>query len=294
MILRLSSSAQRRALVLVAFLVAVFLSYFSIRNARADHFAGLQTLPALERATQLEPGDARNWYLLGRYWQFNLEDSDAQKALRAYKIAVSVDPRSAVSWLGLGLAYESAGDLVHARDAFLQAKKAYPLSAEVAWQFGNFLLRQGELESAFAEMRRAVESDPRRGAEAFSRAFHVEPDVERILNRALPPIRDVTLSKSGTASPPFIPLCKSRMHSRCSAPCTHKSVLPKQAASGARPHSLQAWPISKARATPSYGTAVSNPEFLAAAFPGFFPIPSAPCKSARTRRKSTPELAPFA
>jgi len=194
MILRLSSSAQRGALVLAAFLAAVFLSYFSIRNARADHFAGLQTLPALERATQLEPGDARNWYLLGRFWQFNLEDADAQKAVQAYKTAVSVDPRSTVSWLGLGLAYESAGDLVHAREAFLQAKKAYPLSAEVAWQFGNFLLRLGELESAFAEMRRAVESDPKRGAEAFSRAFRAEPDVNRILNRAIPPIRDVYVS----------------------------------------------------------------------------------------------------
>src|SRR6266849_792975 len=191
MILRLSSSTQRGALVLAASFATVFLSYFSIRNARADHFAGLPTFQALERATQLEPGDARNWYLLGRYWQFNLEDSDAQKAALAYKTAVSVDPLSTVSWLGLGSAYESAGDLAHAREAFLQAKKTYPLSAEVAWQYGNFLLRQAEFESAFAEMRRAVESDPKRGAEAFSRAFRAEPDVNRILNRALPPNRDV-------------------------------------------------------------------------------------------------------
>src|SRR6267143_5436229 len=191
MISRLSRSAQRSALVLAAFLVAALLSYFSVRNARADHFAGLQTRHALERATQLEPGDARNWYLLGRYWQFNLEDSDAQKAIGAYKTAVSVDPRSTVSWLGLGSTYESAGDLAHAREAFLQAKKNYPLSAEVAWQYGNFLLRRAEFESAFAEIRRAVESDPNRGAEAFSRAFRVEPEVDRILNRALPPNRDV-------------------------------------------------------------------------------------------------------
>jgi tetratricopeptide (TPR) repeat protein len=191
MILRLSNSTQRGALVLAAFLVAALLSYFSVRNARADHFAGRPTRQALDRATQLEPGDARNWYLLGRYWQFNLEDSDAQKAAGAYKTAVSIDPHSTVSWLGLGSAYESVGDLPHAREAFLQAKKTYPLSAEAAWQYGNFLLRQVELESAFAEMRRAVESDPKRGAEAFSRALRVEPNVDRILDRAVPSIRDV-------------------------------------------------------------------------------------------------------
>jgi len=191
MILRLSSSAQRGALVLGASFAAVFLSYFSVRNAPAEHFAGLPTLQALERATELEPGDARNWYLLGRYWQFSIEDSDAQKAIGAYKTAVSVNPRSTVSWLGLGSAYESEGDLAQAREAFLQAKKTYPLSAEVAWQYGNFLLRLGELEPAFAEMRRAVESDPKRGAESFSRAFRAAPEVDRILKRALPPNRDV-------------------------------------------------------------------------------------------------------
>jgi tetratricopeptide (TPR) repeat protein len=191
MILRLSSPAQRGALVLATFLVAALLSYFSVRNARADHFAGMSTRQALERATQLEPGDARNWYLLGRYWQFNLEDSDPQKAARAYKTAVSIDPHSTVSWLGLGSAYESAGDLARAREAFLQAKKTYPLSAEAAWQHGNFLLRQGEFESAFAEMHRAVESDPKRGAEAFSRALRADPDVQQVLDRVLPPNRDV-------------------------------------------------------------------------------------------------------
>jgi hypothetical protein len=61
----------------------------------------------------------------------------------------------------------------------------------VSWQYGNFLLRRGDLKSAFAEMRRAVESDPGLGAEAFSRCQRVEPDVENILDRLLPPNRDV-------------------------------------------------------------------------------------------------------
>jgi tetratricopeptide (TPR) repeat protein len=191
MILRLSNSAQRGTLVFVAFLAALILSYSSIRNARAQHFAGLQTRDGFERATQLEPGDARNWFLLARYWQFNLEDADPQQAIHAYKNAVSLDPHSAEYWLGLGAAFESVGDVAAARDAFVQAGKAYPLSAEVSWQYGNFLLRQGELQTAFAQMRRAVQADPKRGAEAFSRSLRAQPDVDQILDRVLPPIRDV-------------------------------------------------------------------------------------------------------
>jgi len=66
MILRLSNNAQRAGLVAASFTVAFILSFFSIRNAFAVHYAGLQTSQAIERATRLEPMDPRNWYLLGR------------------------------------------------------------------------------------------------------------------------------------------------------------------------------------------------------------------------------------
>src|SRR5271155_5626979 len=148
MILRLSTPAARALLVFVAVVFAVALSYSGIRNSLAVQFAGQNTLESYERATRFEPGDARNWYLLGRYWQYNLGDPDAPRAIRADHAALSFDPRSADTWLDLGTAYESEGNLPAARDAFLQAKKAYPLTAEVSWRFGNFLLRQGELEPA--------------------------------------------------------------------------------------------------------------------------------------------------
>ena len=195
--LNLSNSNQRGILVAVALLVAIFLSFFSIRNARAIHFASLQTPAGFQRATQLEPGDARNWYLLGRYWQYNLENPDDQRAIRAYLFALSLNPRSAETWLDLATAYELEGNLTAARDAFLDAKRAYPRSPEVSWRYGNFLLRQGELDPAFTEMRHAVEADPGRGAEAFSRSLRVEPNIDKILDRILPPIGDVYVDVIG-------------------------------------------------------------------------------------------------
>jgi hypothetical protein len=187
MILRLSSDAQRAVLVAASFAVAAILAYYSIRNARAAHYVGLQTVDAYERAVRLEPADSRNWYILGRYWQYNLENPDAARAIRSYLSALSFNPASSETWLDLATAYESESNLVAARDAFLQAKKVYPLSAEVSWRYGNFLLRQGELEPAFSEMRLAVVADPKRAAEAFSRALRAGSNIETILDRALPP-----------------------------------------------------------------------------------------------------------
>jgi hypothetical protein len=193
MILRLSSNAQRAVLVAASFVVALILSYFSIRNALATHYAGLQTAEAYERAVHLEPADPRNWYLLGRHWQYNLEDPDAARAIRSYLYALSLNPGSSETWLDLATAYESEANLVAARDAFLHAKKVYPLSADVSWRYGNFLLRQGELEPAFTEMRLAVVADPKRAAEAFSRSLRAGSSIEITLDRVLPPITEAYL-----------------------------------------------------------------------------------------------------
>jgi tetratricopeptide (TPR) repeat protein len=190
MLLRLPNVPARLALALFASALAATLAYFSIRNARAVHQASLGTRSGYETAARLEPGNAENWYLLGRYWQYTLDEPDARRAVQNYRHALFLNPRSADTWLDLAAAYESEGDLPSARDAFLQAKRAYPLSAAVSWRYGNFLLRQDEIPQAFAEIRRAVYVDPKRSAEAFSRCWRVAPDINAILDTVLPPDRD--------------------------------------------------------------------------------------------------------
>lgn len=193
MILRLSSSAARAFLVILAFLFAAGLSYSGIRNTLAVHYVDLNTPDGYERAARLEPDDARNWYLLGRYWQYTLEDPDAQRAIRSYQAALSYDPHSADTWLDLATAYESEGDPSAARNAFLQAKRAYSLSPEVSWRYGNFLLRRGELDAAFAQIKHAVEADPKHAAAAVALGTRFEPDLKALLERVLPHTQEAYL-----------------------------------------------------------------------------------------------------
>src|SRR5215467_14525735 len=178
-------SKQRVVVLAFALVCFLFLSYFSVRSALAAHYVGLQTRQGYERATRLEPRDFQNWLLLGRYWQYNLEDTDTARALQAYNVALSLNPHSADLWADVGTVYETEGNAIAARDAFLHAKSVYPLSAEISWRYANFLLRQGDLDSAFLEMRQAVEEEPKRGAEALSRALSAEPNIDLVIDRVL-------------------------------------------------------------------------------------------------------------
>jgi hypothetical protein len=186
-ILRLSGQTNRLLLVAMAILFAVALSFFAIREALAAHFVSLNTRAGFETAVRLEPNDPDMWYFLGRYWQFDPVEADTARSLRAYRTSLGLNPRSVDTWLDLALAYETEGELDAARKAFLEAKHLYPVSSEVLWRYGNFLLRQNELESAFGEFHRAIEENPQLGAEAVRICRHVEPDFNRILYRVLPP-----------------------------------------------------------------------------------------------------------
>src|SRR5258706_3959562 len=190
MLLRLPNVPARLAAVFLAFTLAAPLASPSIRNARAVYDASLGTRRGSESATRLEPQNADNWYLLGRYWQYPLDEPSAPLAIQNYRHALLLNPRSVDAWLDLTTAYEAEGDLANARAAFAQAKRVYPLSASVSWRYGNFLLRQDEVPQAFAEIRRAAYADPKRSAEAFSRCWRVDPDINAILNTVLPPDRD--------------------------------------------------------------------------------------------------------
>ena len=171
-----------------AFVVALWLCFFGVRSGIAGRMAEGKSGKDLSLAVRLEAKNPEYWYRLGHYQQFNLEQPDVTASLESYQKAVQLDPGYTEAWLDLGTAYELNGDIAAARDAFQHAKKSYPASADIAWRYGNFLLRQSDLPSALAELKFTLQSDPRRAGAAFSRVYRADPDIQAIVNDLLPPV----------------------------------------------------------------------------------------------------------
>jgi tetratricopeptide (TPR) repeat protein len=186
MILRLSDSLSRGLVVAAALLIGLWISFYGIRAAIASYDSEGDTEKRLESAVRLEPGNPAYWYILGRYQQYNLEQPDAVLAEESYRKVIALNPVATEAWLDLGTAYELDGRTAEAREAYLQAKKSYPVSADVSWRYGNSLLREGEQAQAYVELKRAIEADPKRAAAAFSRAYRSNPDIDDLLGQLLP------------------------------------------------------------------------------------------------------------
>jgi hypothetical protein len=69
----------------------------------------------------------------------------------------------------------------------------YPASAEVAFHYGNFLLREQQYPEAYAELRRAVRTDPTLLPLAVSRTWRSSEDVNQLLDNVLPANADAYL-----------------------------------------------------------------------------------------------------
>jgi tetratricopeptide (TPR) repeat protein len=173
------------AIVLVVSAVA-WLSYAGVIHALASHYGASSNPDDWPRASKIEPANAENWYRLGRYRQLDFEHSDLPLAITYYRRAVELDPHSPYYKLDLASALEMNGDDAEAEKYFRAAQENYPISAEVSWRYGNFLLRQQRLPEAYAEIHRALIVDSKLLPLAVSRAWHSDPDVRVLLDQVLP------------------------------------------------------------------------------------------------------------
>jgi tetratricopeptide (TPR) repeat protein len=181
----LATPARRRLLLAGLLVVAAALIFQACEVWFAAHLIDSENRDRMERGVALLPGDADSWDRLGRYYLLNFADPDPARAIADYQNAVRLDPLSAHYWMDLASGYESVADDAKAGAAYEQARQVYPSSAEVAWNYGNFLLRENNAEG-YAELQRAVRGDPSLLPLAISRVWHSSSDVNQLLNEVVP------------------------------------------------------------------------------------------------------------
>jgi hypothetical protein len=162
------------------------LAFGGARHALAAHWEGSSNPDLWVRAARIEPSNAENWERLGRYRQFDFEHADLPLAITYYWRAARIDPESSFYWMDLASVYETTGKLAQAEQAYRTAQSDYPISGEVAWQFGNFLLRRGRVAEAFQQIRHALVVEPKLTTLAVSRCWQSTQDVDQIVDTVLP------------------------------------------------------------------------------------------------------------
>jgi tetratricopeptide (TPR) repeat protein len=182
----LEDSRTRWSFCIVVLLIALSLAYSAAKVWLAAQWGASWDPNRMARAAYLEPANAVYWYRLGLYEKWNFEQRDLRRAVAYYQRATEANPRSDTYWMDLADAYEAIGQPERARDAFEKARTAHPISSDVAWRYGNFLLRVRDYPEAFTQLRRALIGDPGLTFQAISECSKVSGDLPTVLNEVLP------------------------------------------------------------------------------------------------------------
>jgi tetratricopeptide (TPR) repeat protein len=121
-----------------------------------------------EFAADLAPSDPMsNWFLASSNRDvFSPEKLAA--SVEKYEKVVRLAPQDFRWWIELGRAREQAEDFSGAENAFLKAVELAPAYTYPRWQIGNFYLRRGATEKAFAELKKAAYSSITYRPQVFS------------------------------------------------------------------------------------------------------------------------------
>ena len=152
-----------------------------------EHADQTNEAAAADRAVSLSPADAETHAVRAGVLQ---RTDDYPQALTEFQRAVQLRPRDYYLWMLLGVTEDQNGDQEAALVALEQSASLAPTYAKPRWQLGNLLLRMGQTDQAFAELRKAAFSNPELLPNVIDLAWGIyHGDVNTVL-AAVPPQTD--------------------------------------------------------------------------------------------------------
>lgn len=186
MLVDFSHGRSRCSFLLLIILAASGFSFLEAKVWVAEQWNESSSPKKWIAAARLEPGNAPYLEQLALYNELNLEQRDQSKAAKYLRRATQIDPLSERPWLELAALDEARSDFPAAERAYEMAQSDFPISPDVAWRYGSFLLRQGDLSGGFAALRRAIGKDPSLEASALAESWAVDPKADSIAAAVLP------------------------------------------------------------------------------------------------------------
>lgn len=158
-----TKSWKGRAAAVLLIIAGLIFGWFSISWQLGNMFAALtpanqpNAREIAEFSHGLSPRDPITNWLKGNIEKATFSQQSLENAVKSYEEAVRNAPNDYRYWLELGRAYEQIENFEKAEKAFQRAVAVAPNYSNIHWQLGNFYLRRGREDEAFAELGKSAE-----------------------------------------------------------------------------------------------------------------------------------------
>lgn len=161
-----SRSIVVRAALVVSMLLALWLAWYAFSREIGNMMAEITAPTAVNAkataraALWMAPADPFVNWLLATTENDAFIPEKAAASVRNFEKLVQLAPNDYRWWIELGRAREQGEDVAGSEKAFRRSVELAPSYAYPRWQLGNFYLRQGRNDEAFAEMKLAAQDSP--------------------------------------------------------------------------------------------------------------------------------------
>src|SRR5579863_8037760 len=185
---RITLSSQPARYVALALEVAAFLALaiWVGKAYAADLVARRLTVPELQLATRLDPGDSDYHLKLGRSLQYEPENINPDVALAELRRAVELNPDDAQAWVSLAGALQLQGASDQAGAALSRTDFLAPSQPGFQWAVGNFLLLHGQTDDSFRHFKAVLAGTRDYDGPIFNIAWKASGDAGVILSQLIP------------------------------------------------------------------------------------------------------------
>jgi tetratricopeptide (TPR) repeat protein len=140
----------------------------------------------LERAVNLDPGDAAYHMRLGGLYEYSPADIQLDKAEEHFRRAAQLDPYDPETWLNLAAALEFQGRLEEAGACLRRVELLAPNIPDYQWPVANFYLLQGSVDEAFRHFQVVLAGTQKYNGNVFAQAWRATDDSGKILQELIP------------------------------------------------------------------------------------------------------------
>ena len=182
-----SRSGVAKMILVAAIVVAILFAWIAVRMQVGNMFADLtpatdpNSQEIADMAVSMSPNDPMTAWLKASVSKSVFSLSQSVETVRLFEKTVQLAPNDYRWWIELGRAREQADKSPQAEAALVHATKLAPANVFLRWQLGNFYLRQGRADEAFAALRLATSKNHVYRDQVFSLAWdYFDKDVEKL------------------------------------------------------------------------------------------------------------------
>ena len=172
-----SKNWKARVILLVIVILAVLYGWWSVQVQLGSMLSEL-TLPTdpnaeqkAEISGQLAPHNPTSKWLAASLEKDKFEPDSAENSVKMFEDVIRRSPYDFRWWIELARTYEQTDRIPQAETAFRRAIQLAPNYTFPHWQAGNFYLRQGRTEEAFASLKKTTENNLAYREQVFSLAW---------------------------------------------------------------------------------------------------------------------------